>query len=105
MFECTFIESMVIVVLILGIPPCNAKDYDTNKQAEIEKDCSSIDWRCIGPIGLDFKLKDVSKEDQIYAFEEQVDTKIINYMYIHIHKKNNNFTCHDYYNIYIYILL
>ena len=62
----------MIVVSILGIAPCLANEYDANIHSEIENDCSLAEYRCIGPIGLDFRLEKVPREQQIHAFEQQV---------------------------------
>ena len=62
----------MLVVSILGIAPRHANEYDENIHSEIEKDCLLAEYRCIGPIGLDFRLEKVPREQQIHAFEQQV---------------------------------
>ena len=56
---------------IKGIGPAHADKYE-EEAIEIEKECSLNICTCIGPIGLDYRLKGVAKDVQMKTFEEHV---------------------------------
>ena len=62
-------------VYIAGIAPGQASDYKAIEKTELDKLRCLNGGRCMGPIGLDFRQENISietKDQQIYAFEEQV---------------------------------
>ena len=61
-----------ISYVISGISPQHANEYTDEEKSKLE---SELDyWHCdaIGPIGLDYKLTNITKEQQQLVFEEQV---------------------------------
>ena len=57
---------------ISGVSPQHANEFSDEEKTKIESELKLSDCRSIGPIGLDYKLTNISKEQQMLAFEEQV---------------------------------
>lgn len=65
-----FRNTNISVHVSTGIGPAYANSYNSKEKTKVEKECSNC-WT-IGPIGLDFRLRNITRETQLYAFEEQV---------------------------------
>ena len=56
----------------IGIHPHNAKEVDSKVLEDIRKYASNNKVVAIGEIGLDYHYNHSSKEEQMFAFEEQI---------------------------------
>ena len=73
---------------ISGVSPQHADEFNDEEKTKIESELKLFECRSIGPIGLDYKLTNITKEQQMLAFEEQVCSI---YMYIAISGPYNAF--------------
>lgn len=64
------------VTTTIGVHPHNAKDWDESLKKELEKMLTDEKVVAVGECGLDYDRMFSTKEEQIYAFEQQIELAI-----------------------------
>jgi TatD DNase family protein len=88
----------------LGVHPHNASQFTVKDLAFIESHTNDKKFFAIGECGLDYNRMFSTKEEQIYAFEEQIKLakKLNKKLYLHCRDAYDDFikilTEHQYYN-------
>lgn len=65
-----FRTTNILIYVSTGVGPAYANSYNSKEKTRIKNECSNC--QTIGPIGLDFRLRNITREMQLYAFEKQI---------------------------------
>lgn len=81
-----FVDSVRIAV---GVHPHDARRLDDGFKREIEAQCTAVGVVAVGEIGLDYHYMNSPREDQIRAFEWQLDLAVDANLPVIIHNRES----------------